>query len=102
MAIPQSGYVEQAKDESHVLHLYGDDDARLAQDVGDYLHAGLSRGGGALVIATREHQAQIWAELKAAGCPRAEAERTRRLLTLDAQGTQEMILRAGRTSRPRR
>ncbi|MEP6573604.1 MAG: MEDS domain-containing protein [Gemmatimonadota bacterium] len=95
MATPEFGYAV-AKDESHVLHLYGDDDARLARDVGDYLRAGLSRGGGALVIATREHQAQIWAELEAAGYSCAEAERTGRLLRLDAHQTLEQVLRAGK------
>jgi hypothetical protein len=66
----------------HVVHFYADD-ADLSHGVTRYLAEGLSAGGSAVVVATREHRSELLSGLAAMGV-HGEAESSGRLIMVDA------------------
>jgi hypothetical protein len=86
----------QAAPGEHVAQLYGDDDQLLARNVSRYLSEGLTRQDGLVVVATPEHTQAIARHLtEESAAPTLEAERTGRLVFLDAHGTLQRLLRDG-------
>lgn len=75
----------------HVVQFY-DHDFELADTVARYLHAGLSRGGAAVVIATPEHGALLDDRLTRAGLDVAAARASGALIELDAADTLAQIM----------
>jgi PAS domain S-box-containing protein len=72
-------------DHCHYLQFYQADEQVLTINVGDYLHAGLQRGEGVLVIATPDHQRHFARQLRSLGIDVESAIEARRLLFLDAE-----------------
>ena len=80
----------------HVVQLYGADDQLLAKNVSRYLAEGMKRLDGLVVVATPPHTHAIARHLaeEGAGATR-EAERSGRLVFLDARTTLDRILADG-------
>jgi hypothetical protein len=87
--------------EQHIVQLYGDDDGLIVSAVGGYVAEGLSRGEGAVLIATPEHCEAFAAHLAAAGTEAMAAVREGRLLFLDAAETLARFMVDGRPDRER-
>jgi len=81
--------LDQAEPHSHLVQLYGSDEAGLAKNVGRYLVDGLKRGDGLLVIATQTHRAAFYREINYLGSnPDA-------IVFLDAQETLDKFMVSG-------
>ncbi|HUS05773.1 MAG TPA: MEDS domain-containing protein [Bryobacteraceae bacterium] len=71
----------------HLVQFYEADPHSLTRNVSEYLHAGLQRGEGLIVIACPERKDSFVIELNRLGCDPAAAARHGQILFLDAQET---------------
>jgi hypothetical protein len=86
-----------AESGDHVVQLYGEDDQLLAKNVSRYLAEGMRRLDGLIVIAIPEHTQAIARHLtQDAASATLEAERSGRLVFLDARTTLDRLLVGGR------
>src|SRR3954468_15650466 len=79
--------VQTAEREEHLIQLYEADKQALFSNVTDYLHDGLKRGEGALVIAVPKHSEILDWRLRKCGIDVATAENSGQLVFLDPQET---------------
>jgi hypothetical protein len=85
-----------AESGDHVVQLYGEDDQLLAKNVSRYLAEGMRRLDGLLVIATPEHtQATARHLAQDHASATLEAERSGRLVFLDARTALDRVLVGG-------
>jgi hypothetical protein len=91
--------LERAGPGQHIVQLYGEDDQLILRSVSRYLAAGLSRGDGLLVVATREHGRAIDRRLREEDPRAAEAMALGRLVFLDASDTLAQFTVDGRLDR---
>jgi hypothetical protein len=86
-----------AESGDHVVQLYGEDDQLLAKNVSRYLAEGVRRLDGLFVIATPEHTQAIARQLAQDDASATlEAERSGRLVFLDARTAVDRVLVGGR------
>jgi hypothetical protein len=84
--------------ETHIVQLYGHDEALLTRNVSRYLQGGFERGDWVLVIATPEHRDALASELKDL-TPRAGGRDL--VVFMDAQATLDSFIVDGRPDRNR-
>jgi len=89
----QVEHVEAASD--HFVHFYDKDEA-LVESLSRYLRNGLEAGGGAIVVATAAHAAQILARWACEGFDSSWARERGQLVILDAAETLASICVDGR------
>jgi len=93
MAVPSELHDHVAS--GHVVQLYGSDSRPLINNVSRILADALTRGEGALVIATPQHRNAICQQLWTHGISPVDAEQEHRLLLIDAGKTLAQFMIAG-------
>jgi hypothetical protein len=87
--------------QTHLLQLYNEDIGVLARNAAAYVCEGLKLGEPALLVAMPAHLEAFWREFERNGVSADDAERTGKLVTLDASETLSRIVRYGRPDRNR-
>lgn len=89
---PWGRLIERPTRQGHLVQFYDPASESVATNLTRYLHEGLSRGEGALVIASRNHVREFRRTLEELGTNVDSAERRDRLVFLDALDTLSTVL----------